>query len=235
MLTKAAIDRLTGGLLLALGVALFVAVVTDIGVDPTRREFQDSLEHALEARSQYLTSKVFALASGVLWIAVASMLYAVFHSHDRTLALMGSSLLMVVGVSFLIHASAGFALADLAEEFAESRDAEAGAVFTSARAVAFIGTADIFGLFTVLPFGLLSLGALISWTKAVPAWLGWLALAVALLLLVTGGIWIGGFWDAFDMYVIWDYGIMGFLGVMLWLVLTGGWLLWRGSQEARAA
>ena len=43
MLTKTAIDRLAGVLLIALGVALFVSLATDIGVDPTRLEFRDSL------------------------------------------------------------------------------------------------------------------------------------------------------------------------------------------------
>ena len=189
----------------------------------------------MEDRGQYLTSKTFVLVVSVLWIAVAGTLHAVFRSHDRTLALLGTSLFMVVGVSFLIHAAAGFALIDLAEEFAEPHDVEASAVFTSARAIAFVGITDIFGLFIVLPFGLLSFGAIISRTKAVAAWLGWLALALAVLLLVTGGFWIGGFWDAFDMYVIWDYGFIGFLGVMVWLGLTGGWMLWRGSRDARAA
>ena len=234
MFAKTALDRITGGLLIALGVALVVALATDIGVDPTRLEFSDSLDEILEVRAQYLTSNAIMLATSVLWIAVATTLNTVFHYHDRTLALLGTSSFVVVGVFFMIHAIAGFALVDLAEEFAESKDVDASAVFVSARAIAFIGISDIFGLFFVLPFGLLSFGAIIGRTKAVAPWLGWLALVVALLLVAVGGFWIGGFWDAFDMYVIWDYGFIGFLGVMIWLVLMGGWLLWRGSRNASA-
>ena len=183
----------------------------------------------MEERAKYLTSRAFELVSSILWIATAGTLYTVFHYHDKTLALLGTFLFLVVGVAFLIGAWAGFALVDLAEEFAEPHDAEASAVFTSARAVAFIANTSITGLFVVFPFGLLSFGALISRTKAVASWLGWLGLAVAALLLL-----VGGFWDAFDMYVIWDYGFIGLLGVMVWLALTGGWMLWRGTKEAEA-
>ena len=157
MLTKTAIDRLAGVLLIALGVALFVSLATDIGVDPTRLEFRDSLEDVLEERAQYLTSRAFELVSSILWIATAGTLYTVFQYHDKTLALLGTFLFLVVGVAFLIGAWAGFALVDLAEEFAEPHDAEASAVFTSARAVAFIANTSITGLFVVFPFGLLSL------------------------------------------------------------------------------
>ncbi len=235
MLTKIVIERAASGIFLLLVVAIFVSLVTDIGVDPTRLEFRDSLESALADRSQYLTSSVFVLISSVLWVVVAGALYSVFRSHDRTLALMGSFGFLAVGVTFLITASTGFALVDLAEEFAEPDEAEAGAVYASARAVAFLGNTSFFGLFIVLPFALLSYGALITFTKAVAVWLGWLALVVAAALLVTAGFWISGFWDAFDMYVMWDYGFIAFLGVMVWLILMGGWILWRGTREAEAS
>lgn len=240
MLPKIAIERTTGVLLLLI-VALSAALAAvDFGVDVSQENFRDDLREIAQNQGRFAAGLVLSSVISLVMVGAAGALYGTFRPHEPTLAMVGAFALLAGGVLLLAGAGAGVALHDLAGEWSGAGGAQSGQVFTSARAVAlmfeFLGIVSFFLLFG----GLLAFGGLIAWTGAMPRWLGALAVlsGVLLVLGLTVGLITGALWDvimgsALPAGVSWLIN-GSVLAALLWLLVTGGWLLVRGTEDATA-
>ncbi|OGO49790.1 MAG: hypothetical protein A2148_07360 [Chloroflexi bacterium RBG_16_68_14] len=174
-------------LLLALGIILSVATslpITD--ADPLERgEVEDLLVDIQDNQELFgLNHAIEIIIDSVVGIAAAGVLYLVFRSRNRTLALFGFAFLLAGQVAFVASDAGSLTLLFLADDFslggAGGLAPGDAAVVEVARAVAISsGLADQMG-FTSLSVGLIAVGLLISWAPAgagpvPPRWLGWLA------------------------------------------------------------
>jgi hypothetical protein len=219
-LSQRAIERITGGLLIAYMGAVIVAVAARVASNADQEPFRTSLQLIAANRELYLTSLVSNLISNFLLVALAGGLYLTFRPRQRYLALLGASMFLAAGLIWMVSNISGLALAQLAQEFAKAPGSEGDMFAASARAVEL--TREFAGrtAFTLAALGLLALGGLIAWSKVLPRWLGWLAVVVGVLTLF---IWYEA---AAALHRI------GGTGYLLWLLLTGGWLLLRGTKDS---
>lgn len=242
MLSKIAIERTTGVLLL-LVVALTAALASvGFGVDVSQEHFREDFnDKIVQSQDRFAAGLVLSSVMSLVMVGSAGSLYSTFRLHEPTLATVGAYGFLAGGTLLLVGAGTGAALHDLAGEWSALSGARAEQVFTSARAVAlafeFLGIVSFF----VLLGGVLAFGGLIAWTGAMPRWLGALAVlsGVLLVLGLTVGLLTGALWDlvmgSFIGTGLFSYLINGsLLAALLWLLVTGGWLLVRGTEEAPA-
>jgi hypothetical protein len=104
-------------------------------------------------------------------------------------------------------------LPDLAGAFA-SDELEAEVEPGAAQALGSLGDGFFFGAEAMLAGLFLAAGLAALWARALPAWVGWISLALAVIALIPPIGWA---------VVIW--------GFPLWILLVSA-LLWRGSREA---
>ncbi len=110
---------------------------------------------------------------------------------------------------------------ELADDFGSARGGQAEGVVPAARAVATINEAAVLAGLGFFSLGVLAFGILVLRTVALPPWLGWLA--------VVGGV-LG-----FVGIPIFLPALLGWVLGLLWLLITGGLLVWRGTREADVA
>ena len=231
MLSKRDIERLAGVAFLGLLVSLIVAVVAEVQVDTRRDEFSETLLDIVAHPRRYLGWLAFDFIGNLLTVPLAVLLYVVFRSHERNLALFGSFMFLAAGVTFMVTDMTAFALRNLAQDFAlfagsEETQAEATAIFSSARGLALVGEFAELVAGTFLSLALLSYGALVVWSRAVPRWLGWLS--------VAGGALVLFFWLDLAVNGFWVVGLAGLILILLLQLSLGGWLLLRGTAEPPA-
>lgn len=240
MLSKITIER-TAGVLLLLIVALFAALTfVEFGLDVSQEHFREGFrDKIVQNQDRFAAGLVLSSVMSVVMIGAAGALYSTFRPHEPTLATVGAYGLLAGGVLLLAGAGSGVALHDLAGEWSATGGAQAEQVLTSARAVALVFAFFANIAFFLLFGGVSAFGALIAWTGAIPRWLGWLAVFSGVLqaLSLTVGLVTGALWDMVMGSAIgtglFSYLIFGsFFSAVLWLLITGGWLLVRGTQEA---
>lgn len=240
MLSKIAVER-TAGVLMLLIVALSAALAAvgfgvDASLEPFRNDFRDKV---VQNQDKFAAGLVLSSAMSVAMFGAAGALYGTFRLHERTLATVGAYGFLAGGVLLLVGAGSGVALHDLAGEWSAADAARAEQVLTSARAVAieFEFLSNI--AFLLLVGGVSAFGGLTAWTGAMPRWLSALAVlsGVLLLLGLTVGLVTGALWDLVMGSSV-DTGLFSylmfgsFLTTVLWLSVTGGWLLVRGTKDA---
>ena len=218
-------------LLLALGIILNLAfTISAVGdSDPVKRaEIEGFLRDINDNEALFFLGTGFSIATdAAISLAAAAGLYLVLRDRSRLLALFGFAGLVAGSIAFIASDASLLALGLLAQDFVEKGGAGGIAagdpvILQSARTVGVI-TAFTFQIaFTAIAFGLLAFGTLITWAKVgtvnPPRWLGGLAILSALAMLLS---WLG----AVDT----DLGDVIFLianlGVLLFLIVLGGWLL----------
>jgi hypothetical protein len=218
VLSQRAIERITGGLLIAYMAAVIVSVAARVASNADQESFRASLQLIAANQGIYLTSLASNLASNFLLIASAGGLYLTFRTYQRYLALLGASMFLAAGLTWMVSNTSGLALAQLAQEFATASGPLADMFMTSARAVELMREFAGKTAFTLASLGLLAFGGLIAWSRAAPRWLGWLAIVVSVLIAF---IWYDA---AATLHRI------GGAGYLFWFLFTGDWLLLKGSK-----
>ena len=228
MNSQRAMERAAGVLFFLFTVTLIVHIATEVEIDTDTDKFVDSLHDIARDRGQYLTSVAFHAVSSLLTVFMGAAIYLVFRSHSRPLALLASFGFLTAGIALLVGNMAGFALDPLTRQFfAPGGGAGTDAVAASARGTALLSEfAFEIGVFFA-GLSVLLLGALIASTGAVYRPLGFLA--------GIGGIlmsfhWLGLVED--DLVFI---ARAGLVITLVFLLVTGGWLILRGTRDARSA
>jgi len=218
VLSKATIARITGILFLVVVPVFIVTVVTDSGVDTRVDFFRADLRDVADSETQSFVSAGFGFLMSGLFVATGAGMYLTFRPYERFLSLLGAFAFLAAGVSFMAGMVGRLTLTQLAREFGGTSGIEADQIVPAARAVAlasewsFLAGLGFFGL------GLLALGILIIWRRPLPRWLGWMAAGCGILIIVgmpTFFISVAG-------------SLIGFV----WLLITGGLLVWRGTNDA---
>lgn len=240
MFSKIAVER-TAGVLMLLIVALFAALTfVEFGVDVSQEHFRDDFrDKIVQDQEMFAAGLVLSSVMSLVMIGGAGALYSTFRPHEPMLATVGAYGFLAGGVLLLIGAATGVALHDLAAEWSGAGAARAEQVLISARAVALVFEFLANIAFLLLFAGVLAFGGLIVWTGAMPRWLGGLAVLSGVLqgLSLTVGLITGALWDLVMGSAIgaglFSYLLIGgFFTAVLWLLVTGGWLLVRGTKEA---
>lgn len=215
------IERLTGGLMIIYMVAVAVQVAARTASTNSNASFAESLGTLAANHGMYLASMSAGLVSSILLIMLAAGLYSIFRARHHFLALATSFLFLAAALAWLTSAASGLALASLAQEFVSAPGIQAEATASSARAVDLVRESTGRVGFTLAGLATLTLGLLIAWKDALPKWLGWLGVVVGILMLFI--------WN--DSAAVLHRA--GGTGYLLWLLITGGWLLVRGSQASQ--
>ena len=222
MVSKSTIDRACGVLLLGVLASLIVFAVTGNKFDTYEESFSESLQEIVDNEALHVTSTVFSGVASVLLILLAGAMYLAFRPYERAMVLVGTLGFLAIGFIMLVATMAGIASAEMANEFEKASGGTATMIATSARPLDLIKEAAFIGPVVFLPLSLLAFGSVIVWSRTVPRWLGWLALASGVVML---GFWVN----------LWIVGIFGLMAAGLWFVLMGGWMLARGTGEEAAA
>ncbi len=156
----------------------------------------------------------------------SAALYQVFKAHDRMLALFGLVGVLTAGLLITVAALFQFAAFFLARDFVDGV-ADAGALASTARAVAVLSNISFITGLTMLGAGMLPLGVLMIRTGAAPRWLGYWAVVSSILMLAG--------WIAYISDAAFTVPAIGAVLAVLFFLALGTWLLRRGTPEATSA
>ena len=223
MFSKRGLDYLAGGLFFALVATVVVGIVTHsiaISADTFREDARGVLLDIADDRSLFIVGTAFDMASNFIIIPLAAVLYLVFRSHDRTLALIGSFGFLAGGVLFMTVDMVSISLISLADAYAGT---QSESTLNAARAIGLtIDVAFMMGAVGIA-MGALSYGLLVLTTNALPRWMGVFGIA--------GGIVAPFGWL---LFVDTDLAPIAFVGLSIFLffaLISAIWLLWRGASE----
>jgi len=182
----------------------------------------NSLGSVAEGGKRFQISIVVDLVSHVSVVALAGALYLAFSPYNRSLAFLGTLWRVAEGTIIAFTEVNNIVLLAVARKFVSATGAEAVTLETLGRALI---VAEDWGLKIGLAFlalGSLLYGILFVSTGAVPSALGWWGLVAGLLAVV--GRWL--------VLVGPDVGLVAisFLPTILFEVVFGVWLLFRGEQ-----
>ena len=227
------INRVAGVtlLLLALGIILSIAfTLFAVGdSDPIERgEIEEALRDINGNEALFFLGTGFSIATdAAISLAAGAGLYLLLRDRSRLLALFGFVGLVAGGIAFMAGDAGTLTLGVLAQDFVEeggpgSIAAGDPVILQSARAVGALTGFTFQIAFTAIGFGLLAFGALITWAKDgdvnPPRWLGGLAILSALAILLS---WLA----AVDNDLGDVFFLISNIGVLLFLIVLGGWLL----------
>jgi len=211
-------ERLTGALMLAYMVAVAAQIAARTASTSSNQSFAESVVTLVLNHELYVLSMSAGLVSSILLLVVAAGMYSIFRACHLFLALATSFLFLAAASSWLASAASGLTLASLAQEFVYLSSLQAEATASSVRAIDLVRESTGRIGFTLAGLGTLSLGVIIVWKDALPKWIGWLGMVAGILMLF---IW---YEDAAVLHRV------GGSGYLLWLLITGGWLVMRGSR-----
>ena len=224
MFSKRGLDYLAGGLFFAMVATVVVGIVTSsmaVSPDTFREDARGVLADIVDDRSLFIVGTAFDLAGNLFLIPLAAVLYLVFRSHDRTLALIGSFGLLAAAGLFLLTNMVSISLISLAEDYTAGQNES---ILNAARAIGLMrDVAFIMGAVGIA-LGALSYGLLVLRTNALPRWMGVFGIA--------GGIVAPFGWL---LFVDTDLVVIAFVGLSIFLffaLISGLWLLWEGASEA---
>jgi hypothetical protein len=221
MLSKLSIGQLCGFLYLFI---LLTSVASKFmaGAPLNPEDVPNTLGAVAEGGKRFRISVVLDLVSHASVVALAGALYLAFSPHSRSLALLGTLWRVAEGVIIALNEVNNVVLLAVAQKIVSASGAETVALETMGRTLI---VAEDWGLKIGLAFfalGWLMYGILFVSSGAVPPVLGWLAVAASLLAVV--GRWLA--------LVSPDVGLISasFAPIMLFEVVFGVWLLFRGGQ-----
>lgn len=227
MLSKGAIERITGVLFLLLLVSIILSFTVGIDeIDTERDKFREQLLEIVDDKDRYTAGLGFDVFANFLTVPIAALLYLLFRPHHRSLALVGTLAFVAAAATFMVNDMAAFALKSQAEDFVAASGTQADSIESSARAMALAGEAASALGETFIVMALLAFGSLFILSGAVPRLLGGLTVISSALILF---FWLDPLSDGFEVVAI-----IGFIGQLLFMLLFGGWLLLRGTEEVSA-
>ena len=168
----------------------------------------------------FIVSLAFDLASNLIIIPLAAVLYLVFRSHDQPLALLGSFGLLASALLFLVVDMVAIPMISLAEDYAGS---QSDSILNAARAIGLMIDVAVAMGAVAMAMGALAYGLLILTTNALPRGMGVFGIAGGL---VAPFMWL--------LFVDTDLVAVGYVGMMIILfffLISGLWLIWRGASE----
>ena len=211
------------GLLLILVVATFVvAVSTFVEVNIDREAIRGSLKEIVDEEVRYLTSWSFNLGGGLLLIVAGVGLFLVLRSCDEALAIIGMVGLIASGVAVIVATMSYFVLFFLANDSVGLGPTEGAALVSTARAVGLAATTIYLTGLSLVGFGVLPLGVLIARSGVIPWWLGSWAIGSGVLMLFA---WVILAHEGVGFVIV----AAGSIGVLLFFLMLGLWLLIEGS------
>lgn len=223
MVLKIPADRITGVFLVGFVAAIGVSLAVWPELNTYGAHFDETLATIANEQARWGVTGILYLLGGVLAVVSAGGLYQVFRGHDQLLAVWGALGFAAFGLLVTVAFIGVYVVRELAPEFVASSGPEAHALRTTAWAFAeIIRWVFYVGAFTFLVVAMLAFGALIIQSAVVPRWLGWLALVLSVVMAL--------YWVVIFISFFWAVGWAGFLGTLLWFLITGGWLLVRGSR-----
>ena len=223
MFSKRGLDYLAGVLLIATVATVLVTISTYPTPDTFREDARRFLVDIVEGRNLFIVAVAFDLASNLIIIPLAAVLYLVFRSHDRTLALLGSFGFLAAAVLFLVVDMVAIPLISLAEDYAGATGGQADSILNAARAIGLMTDVAVAMGAVGMALGGLSYGLLVLTTNAVPRWMGVFGIAGAIVALL---MWL--------LFVDTDLVPVGYVGLMLirfFFLISGLWLIWKGASE----
>ena len=224
MFSKRGLDYLGGVLFVAMVIAVVVGIVTNnmaISAETFREDARGVLSDIVDDRSLFIVSTAFDLAGNLILIPLAAVLYIIFRSHDRTLALIGSFGFLAAAGLFLLTNMVSISLISLAEDYAGG---QSESILHAARAIGLMLDVAFIMAAVGIALGALSYGLLVLTTNALPRGMGVFG--------IVGGIVAPFGWL---LFVDTDLVIIAFVGLVISLfffLISGLWLLWRGASEA---
>jgi len=221
--SKRGLDYLAGVLLIATVATVLVTISTYPTPDTFREDARKFLVDIVEGRNLFIVAIAFDLASNLIIIPLAAVLYLVFRSHDRTLALLGSFGFLAAAVLFLVVDMVAIPLISLAEDYAGATGGQADSILNAARAIGLMTDVAVAMGAVGMALGGLSYGLLVLTTNALPRWMGVFGIAGAIVALL---MWL--------LFVDTDLVPVGYVGLLLirfFFVISGLWLIWKGARE----
>ncbi len=223
MFSKRGLDFLAG----VLAIATVATVVVTISTYPTPDTFREDARRFLvdiaEGRNLFIVAIAFDLASNLIIIPLAAVLYLVFRSHDRTLALLGSFGFLAAAVLFLVVDMVAIPLISLAEDYAGATGGQADSILNAARAIGLMTDVAVAMGAVGMALGGLSYGLLVLTTNALPRWMGVFGIAGAIVALLM--------WLLFVDTDLVPVGYVGLLIIRFFFLISGLWLIWKGASE----
>ena len=223
MFSKRGLDYLAGVLLIATVATVMVTISTYPTPDTFREDARRFLVDIVEGRNLFIVAVAFDLASNLIIIPLAAVLYLVFRSHDRTLALLGSFGFLAAAVLFLVVDMVAIPLISLAEDYAGATGGQADSILNAARAIGLMTDVAVAMGAVGMALGGLSYGLLVLTTNALPRWMGVFGIA--------GGIVALLMWLLFVDTDLVPVGYVGLLLIRFFFVISGLWLIWKGASE----
>ena len=223
MFSKRGLDYLAGVLLIATVATVLVTISTYPTPDTFREDARRFLVDIVEGRNLFIVAIAFDLASNLIIIPLAAVLYLVFRSHDRTLALLGSFGFLAAAVLFLVVDMVAIPLISLAEDYAGAIGVQADSILNAARAIGLMTDVAVAMGAVGMALGGLSYGLLVLTTNALPRWMGVFGIAGGIVALL---MWL--------LFVDTDLAPVGYVGLLLirfFFVISGLWLIWKGARE----
>jgi len=220
MFLERGIEVLTGAVLLGIFVSLVVFISVGIDIDTDVDNFRGSLEDIVGNRTRYFVSYSFSILGNFLIVAAAALTYLLFRDYDRNLAMLGAFALVAAGATLMAANAMALALEPLAQDVSAAVGPQRDTLLSSARSFALASEWGNFVGVTFIGLSVLSLGALIVWSKPVPGLLGWLGIGGGILMVL---IWLVAISDT--LFVI---PLIGLIAVGVWLLVVGTWLIKHG-------
>ena len=229
MISKRALAR-AGGVSLLLVVGSIVGMMSSgFGIAGEDPYFTEDFPNFARSTSGHELGLIIASSFALVSMAAAVVLFQTFRAFQPWLAGIGAIALVVTSVCMIASVTAGFILIDLAEEWVAGGAIPGDGVWVSALHAAEVY--EDFGIFAIgfLILGLSAFGSLIVWKAPLPRWSGSIGTLSGLILgtsLATSLIFGG---DSYWYLLM----LSAFLG-LIWLVVTGAWLLMKGLYTGPA-
>ena len=225
MLSNIGVNRVTGVLLIVfIPVIIFSITVVD-AVDTYDTEFREVFNKIADSPTQLRIGLASTMAASMLSVLLAGALYLSLSSHHRALAVFGALGFLFAGVLWVVSGISGIALDRMAVEFNDVFNAsEKASITSSAQPLAFMNESALFlALFLPFPLALIAFSSLFVRTGVAPRWLGWAGIVSSLTMATMSLSSAAG--------VFWVVGMIGLMLALLWLALTGVWLIIWGTRD----
>jgi hypothetical protein len=155
---------------------------------------------------------------------LGALLYLIFRSFNRSLALFGGLGFITTGVLWLILDMPGFAQYKLALDYSAASGAAASAIAVRAADLSLWGDYSSVITAILMAIGLFSFGVLIIRSIAINRLLGWLAIIAGILMLVS-------LVNTFEGSLV---SRLAYYVTEFWILATGLWLILRGVKNSES-
>jgi hypothetical protein len=227
---KIPIERIVGGLLLAMVVLLMITTSIS-GYDTGREGFDGELRRLADlSNAAHNGNAFFRALTGVALIAAAAALYTNLKDRSPMLSAMAAFGIAAAGVLALIAGALQLVFVELAQEYVASSGAHQEQVLVTARGFAVATDNTVGAAFIALVVSIYVLAILAGREGLVPRWLIGIPVISAA---VIGGSLIA---QAAGADLQWWILISGMFMSVIWLLIAGLWLLFTpGEGRAQAS